>query len=117
MPLKRVLIPLGCIFVILNDTAMTTFFKYLAIIEGYSFLLILFITMPLKYLAGMGMPNKIIGMAHGILFLSYLVVAVLVAQEKKWHIKDTLIVMVMSVIPFGTFWMEKEYLEEVKETV
>lgn len=95
---------------------MTTFFKYLAMIEGYSFLLILFVTMPLKYLAGFGMPNKIIGMAHGVLFLSYVVVAIIVAQEKKWNFKDTFIVLIMSVVPFGTFWMEREYLEEDKAT-
>ncbi|WP_438961698.1 DUF3817 domain-containing protein [Nonlabens sp.] len=95
---------------------MNTLFKYLAIIEGYSFLLILFITMPLKYIAGMGMPNKIIGMAHGVLFLSYIVVAIIIAQEKKWNFKDTFIVMIMSVVPFGTFWMEEEYLMEEKAT-
>jgi len=95
---------------------MNTLFKYLAIIEGYSFLLILFITMPLKYIAGMGMPNKIIGMAHGVLFLSYIVVAIIIAQERKWNFKDTFIVMIMSVVPFGTFWMEEEYLMEEKAT-
>lgn len=68
--------------------------------------------MPLKYIAGMGMPNKIIGMAHGVLFLSYIVVAIIVAQEKKWNFKDTLIVLIMSVVPFGTFWMEEKYLND-----
>ena len=43
-------------------------FRVLAFAEGVSFLLILFITMPLKYLMDMPGPNKIIGMAHGIPF-------------------------------------------------
>lgn len=89
---------------------MTTVFKYLAIAEGYSFLLILFITMPLKYLAGLGLPNQIIGMAHGFLFLAYVVMAIVIAQQLKWNFKTTLIVIAMSVVPFGTFWMEREYL-------
>ncbi|PQJ32899.1 hypothetical protein BST92_13640 [Nonlabens arenilitoris] len=91
---------------------MNKFFKYLAITEGYSFLLILFVTMPLKYLAEMPLPNKIVGMAHGVLFLSYIVVAIIVGQLNKWSFKTLLIVLVMSVVPFGTFWMEEKYLND-----
>ena len=87
-------------------------FKYLAIVEGYSFLFILFLTMPLKYLGGILLPNKIMGMAHGFLFLSYVVLAIVVSQILKWNLKKLFIVLVMSVVPFGTFWMEKTYLEE-----
>ncbi|AGC78333.1 integral membrane protein [Nonlabens dokdonensis] len=91
---------------------MLKFFKYLAIVEGYSFLFILFLTMPLKYLGGILLPNKIMGMAHGFLFLAYVVVAIVVGQMLKWKFKDQLIVLAMSVVPFGTFWMEEKYLEK-----
>ncbi len=87
-------------------------FKLLAIAEGYSFLLILFATMPLKYLGDILLPNKIMGMVHGFLFLAYVVLAILVAQLLKWNLKTTAIVIVMSVVPFGTFWMERTYLEK-----
>ncbi|MGB3591009.1 MAG: DUF3817 domain-containing protein [Nonlabens sp.] len=90
---------------------MVKLFKYLAIAEGYSFLVVLFATMPLKYLAGIGLPNKLMGMAHGFLFLAYVVMAVVVGQLLKWKLKDLAIVIVMSVVPFGTFWMERQYLE------
>ncbi len=90
---------------------MVKFFKYLAIVEGYSFLVVLFVTMPLKYLGNILLPNKIMGMAHGVLFLAYVVVAILVAQLLKWNFKKMLITLAMSVVPFGTFWMEREYLE------
>jgi integral membrane protein len=91
---------------------MLKFFKYLALIEGYSFLFILFLTMPLKYLGGVLLPNKIMGMAHGILFLSYVVVAIVLSQLLKWNFKKLLIVLSMSVVPFGTFWMEDVYIKE-----
>lgn len=90
---------------------MIKFFKYLAIVEGYSFLVVLFLTMPLKYLGGIMWPNKIVGMAHGFLFLAYVVIALLVAQQLKWNFKKTLLTLVMSVVPYGTFWMEEQYLE------
>jgi integral membrane protein len=91
---------------------MLKFFKYLAIVEGYSFLFILFLTMPLKYLGGILLPNKIMGMAHGFLFLAYVVVAIVVSQMLKWNFKKLLIVLAMSIVPFGTFWMEENYLKE-----
>lgn len=96
---------------------MLKFFKYLAIVEGYSFILILFLTMPLKYLGGVLLPNKIMGMAHGFLFLSYVVVAIVLSQMLKWNFKKILIVLAMSIVPFGTFWMEQTYLKEDLQTL
>ncbi|MCC4214554.1 DUF3817 domain-containing protein [Leeuwenhoekiella parthenopeia] len=89
-------------------------FKWIAILEGISFLLILFVTMPLKYIFDEGQPNQIIGMAHGFLFLAYVVMAFLVKSELKWNTKTLLIVLACSIIPFGTFWMERKYLEPSK---
>jgi len=93
---------------------MVRAFALLAKIEGWSFLLILFLTMPLKRLAEIGWPNKIVGMAHGILFLAYVVLCIVVAQQLKWNFKKTLIALLCSVIPFGTFWMERQYLLELE---
>lgn len=91
---------------------MIKIFRILAIAEGYSFLMLLFLTMPLKYLGGIGLPNTIIGMAHGFLFLAYVVLAIVVGQLLKWGFKDTAIVVLMSVVPFGTFWMKDRYLPQ-----
>ncbi len=54
-------------------------------------------------------------MTHGVLFLAYVVVTIVLAQMAKWSFKKLAVVLVMSVIPFGTFWMEKNYLEETSE--
>ncbi len=86
-------------------------FKVIAILEGISFLAILFVTMPLKYLFEMPYPNQVVGMAHGFLFLIYIVLAFLVKTELKWCLKTLLIVLACSIIPFGTFWMERKYLK------
>lgn len=87
-------------------------FRILSVLEGISFLLILFVTMPLKYIWDNGMPNKVIGMAHGFLFLAYIVFAILMKPERKWDNKTLAIVLACSVIPFGTFWMDKKYLRD-----
>jgi integral membrane protein len=68
--------------------------------------------MPLKYIWDNGDPNKVIGMAHGFLFLAYVVFAILMKPERKWDNKTLTIVLLCSIIPFGTFWMDKKYLRD-----
>ncbi|MDY8136212.1 DUF3817 domain-containing protein [Aquimarina sp. 2201CG5-10] len=90
---------------------MTTSFRLISYLEGISYLLILFVTMPLKYFFSSPEPNKVIGMAHGLLFLLYIVFAIVIKPEKKWDSKTLGIVLLCSIIPFGTFWMDKKYLK------
>ncbi|UZO80209.1 DUF3817 domain-containing protein [Aquimarina sp. ERC-38] len=91
---------------------MITSFRIISFLEGLSYLVILFVTMPLKYLFASPEPNKVIGMIHGFLFLAYIVFAFLVKAEKKWNLKTFLIVLLCSIIPFGTFWMDAKYLKK-----
>jgi len=77
--------------------------RTLAWLEGISFLLILCVTMPLKYFYAMPAPNLVIGMIHGVLFLAYCVYVILVRYEKKWNISVTCWALIASLLPFGTF--------------
>ena len=77
--------------------------RLLAWLEGMSFLLLIGIGMPLKYIYDMPAPNLIIGMAHGILFIAYCLWVMIVRFEDKWSIKKTLLALVASILPFGTF--------------
>ena len=76
--------------------------RFLAIAEGISYLLFA-LTMPIKYIFENPIPNKIVGMAHGFLFIAYCIWVILVAFEKKWSITTTLLAGVASLLPFGTF--------------
>ena len=76
--------------------------RIFAILEGVSYLL-LGLTMPLKYYYEMGMPNKIVGMAHGILFIMYCILVFVVNKEQKWSFSTNLWAYLASLIPFGTF--------------
>ncbi|TGM66377.1 DUF3817 domain-containing protein [Leptospira levettii] len=82
-------------------------FRILAFLEGVSFLTILFVTMPLKYLYHNPEPNKVVGLVHGLLFLLYLVELFQVKVELNWKMKKTILAAIASVVPFGTFWAEK----------
>lgn len=57
---------------------------------------------------------SVVGMAHGVLFLAYVVMAFMVYNELKWSLKRLAVVLLASIIPFGTFYIEKKYLSPVK---
>jgi len=82
-------------------------FSLVNTLEGYSYLMLLFIAMPLKYLLGFAIAVKIAGMLHGILFIAFLILLVLSWQETKWDFKENIIFFVASLIPFGTFFTKK----------
>lgn len=86
-------------------------FKTIAFLEGLSLLALLFFAMPMKYIAGNPIYVKNIGMAHGLLFILYIAFAILIKKELNWSLKTFFIVCLGSIIPFGTFYIEKKYLQ------
>ncbi len=91
---------------------MTKIFKYVAISEGISYLVLLANMLFIK-------PSNIvlyksllypIGMSHGVLFIAYIFLALLIKKSQNWSFKDLFIVLAGSLIPFGTFYIEKKYL-------
>ena len=76
--------------------------------EGYSYLALLFIAMPLKYLFGMALAVKIVGMIHGILFLIFCILLIMAWQETKWSMKNNIVFFIASIVPFGTFFTKNK---------
>lgn len=89
---------------------MIKFFKIIATLEGISLLLLLCFAMPMKYIYDQPIFVKNIGMAHGLLFIAYIFLAIMIKTEKDWSWKTFAIVCIASVVPFGTFYVEKKYL-------
>ncbi|WP_309641740.1 DUF3817 domain-containing protein [Flavobacterium sp.] len=89
---------------------MMKLFKTIALLEGISLLLLLFFAMPMKYIFDLPIYVRIVGMAHGLLFIAYIALAIMSKVEEKWEIKKFAIICVASIIPFGTFYVEKKYL-------
>lgn len=87
-------------------------FRIVAIAEGISYLAIFFVSMPLKYIWHIGWPNKVIGLAHGVLFVLYLFYALQLFTKLDWPKKRIIPVGLASIIPFGTFWLERKYLRD-----
>jgi integral membrane protein len=91
-------------------------FRKIALAEGVSFLVLLFIAMPMKYLASLPMAVTIVGGLHGILFIAFLIMVWEVKnefnKERAWVAKA----LIASVLPFGTIVMDKEWRKEEAAT-
>ncbi len=87
-------------------------FRKVALVEAISYLLLLFVAMPFKYLMDMPLGVKYIGMAHGLLFVAYVVLLVMVWQERKWSFLKVVGLFVGSLLPFVPFYLEKKLKEE-----
>ncbi|MBY0315949.1 MAG: DUF3817 domain-containing protein [Bdellovibrionales bacterium] len=85
-------------------------FRFLGWLEGASFLLLLFVGMPLKYVWGNPVAVKALGMPHGILFIAYVLMANIIADELQWPLKTRMLAFIASVWPLGTFIFERRYL-------
>lgn len=90
------------------------FFRIVALLEGISYLLLLFIASPLKWFYDDPQYVKLLGMPHGILFMIYVVIAVLISSDMKWTTRTLWIVLIASVLPFGTFYIDNKYLTKTK---
>lgn len=86
-------------------------FRLISIFEGISFLVLLGIAMPLKYIFSIPEPVQAVGMAHGILFILYIFGAFFMKQKLNWSFQTLLIVILCSVLPFGPFYAERKYLK------
>ena len=78
--------------------------------EGISFLLLVGVAMPLKYFAGRPEAVRIVGMAHGSLFLLYVLAAIQAALEYHWPWKRTALVLIASLLPAGPFVVDAKIL-------
>jgi len=94
-----------------------SWFRKVAFAEGVSFVVLLFIAMPLKYVAGMPMAVTICGGLHGVLFVAFVILAREVMSDYKKDIRWILKAGLASIIPFGTFYMDKQWKQEEQEAM
>jgi integral membrane protein len=86
-------------------------FKIVAVLEGVSFLMLLGIAMPLKYIFGLPATTQVVGMAHGILFIAYVLMVVIIRKQLNWNLKTTALALTASVLPFGPFVVDRKLLQ------
>ena len=102
-------------FACMNPSLLTTplgRLRVVAFLEGVSFLVLLLVAMPLKYLAGQTDAVRYVGMAHGLLFVLYALLVLQNAIESSWSWRKAGLALLASLVPLGTFWADKRLFRE-----
>lgn len=90
-------------------------FRLVAVMEGISFLVLLFIAMPLKYFADMPKAVTVVGWLHGVLFVWYVYALAIVHFTLNWSLFKSALAFLASLVPFGTFVLDKQLKKEDAE--
>ncbi|MEZ4792849.1 MAG: DUF3817 domain-containing protein [Gelidibacter sp.] len=93
--------------------SLINIFRLIAFLEGVSYILLLGIAVPIKYMMDNPTYVKLLGMPHGLLFIGYIILAVVLGSQLKWSNKTLYPVLLASVIPFGTFFIDRKYLKQL----
>lgn len=88
-----------------------TRFRYVALAEGLSYVILVFIGMPLKYLADQPATVEVVGWIHGALFIAYCILLVQAAADRQWSRRFMAWAFGASLVPGGTFWLD-QYLRD-----
>ena len=91
---------------------MIKLFRLITLLEGSSYLLLLFVAVPLKYLMGDESYVKLLGMPHGVLFIAYIILSFVMRKKMNWNTTSFIIMLLASIIPFGTFYVDIKYLSK-----
>jgi integral membrane protein len=83
-------------------------FRMIALAEGVSFLTLLCIAMPMKYFMGMPEVVRVVGSIHGVVFLLYVGLLAMLHFRQRWSYTFSLYALLASIIPFGTFMLDKQ---------
>jgi integral membrane protein len=86
--------------------------RLIGLLEGISYLLLLGVCMPLKYMFDMPEYTRPVGMAHGVLFVGYCILVLIVAFQKKWSFVTVFWALLASLLPFGTFVADKKIFRD-----
>jgi integral membrane protein len=76
-------------------------------VEGVSYLVLVFVAMPLKYFAGIPIAVRLVGGLHGFLFVSFLLALFQAKLEQKWQVREALRLLGASLIPGSLFWLDR----------
>lgn len=82
-------------------------FRIISLLEGLSYLILVFIAMPIKYIGENPYPVKVVGMGHGILFILFCIFLFEALKKCNWSKTISIKYFIYSLIPFGFLVIEK----------
>ena len=90
---------------------MINVLRVISYLEGISYILLLFIAVPIKYYANDPSLVKLLGMPHGLLFVAFVILSLVNSKKYNWSFIKTIVVLISSIVPFGTFYVDYKYFK------
>lgn len=88
--------------------------RLISYLEGLSLLILLFVAVPMKYIAGNASLSTVVGPVHGLLFLLFIFTTLSVGVEYRWQFRTTTWkVLLACIVPFGTFYIDRQILARI----
>lgn len=87
--------------------------RLVGILEGISYLVLLLVAMPLKYLLGYPLPVRIVGSIHGLLFLWFVAALFFAHRECRWSILTSIQLFIASLVPFGFVFVDGKLRQQI----
>jgi len=100
-------------YIITMNQTLLNLLRKTGFAEGISFLVLLCIAMPLKYIWDQPLAVKYVGWAHGALFIGYVTLAWLAKEEYKWPFKKFALAFIAAFLPLGTFVFDKQLKKDL----
>jgi integral membrane protein len=75
--------------------------------EGYSYLVLLFLAMPLKYLFEMPWAVRVVGLVHGLLFVAFVGLLGVMKFQRGMTFQNAVVSFLLSLVPFGSFYLRR----------
>ena len=88
-------------------------YRLIGLLEGISYILLLFVAWPLKHFADYPLGVKLLGMPHGLLFISYIIYTFIIGEKYQWKFPHYFQAVLASLLPFGTFVFDKKVLQKL----
>ena len=85
-------------------------FRIIGFLEGISYILLLCIAVPVKYIGGIDLGVKLLGMPHGLLFIAYIAYSYQMYDRYQWKLTTLLNAFIASLLPFGTLYFDYKVL-------
>ena len=89
--------------------------RIIAFLEGLSFMFLIGVAVPMKYMFGFEEATREIGMIHGLLFISYVYLLYMVKEKHHWTWKQTSVAFVAALLPLGTFIAEYGWFRKISK--
>ena len=89
--------------------------RLVALLEGVSFVLLLFVAMPLKHYAGLPIAVRVVGLVHGLLFITFVLALLRAASARQWPLSRSAVAFLSSLVPFGTLVFDRSLRSEISK--